>query len=348
MIPIVVPGTPSGTACQFIWKERQEAMLSIVVPGEVPDSPAALKFIRKTPVQKGSPNSSSASPQHGPSPQMRGLRRQGSSGLALEEDPDWDEKKVAPARDLWLKARHMLRRAGLNPRNVTLRYPSGAENAEECNMQACNVPTQRQNFRRANTDSLVSGALCQAPGTPQEEDVGNAFFLTELSSQQKGGDEDSACCSAPKDALGKLLDEHVKLQLPSVRRARDCFLSGTKSRSSSKSSVGSPTGKAKDGILRRMKSRSSSTNNLPSPKKVYRARMAAIGASSLWKTRVMLPGSATSVYGPTRMVCMKKKLAAELELSKMLSLCSWNSKPEFIDDYIIFLFYVKLKYFIRY
>lgn len=189
-VPVVVPGngTPSGS--NFIWKERPQPKLPVVVPDEEIDSPTAFQFIRKTPMEQGSATFLSVSPAgSSPSPQMKRWRRQVSSGLLLEEDLDWDEKKVVPARDMWLKARRLLRQAGLNPRNVTLVSP-GEENTEECKTSS------RKVWKRANSDSLVSG------GT---------LFLTDLESR-KTGDEDSTSRSVPQDALSKLLDEQHKSQ----------------------------------------------------------------------------------------------------------------------------------------
>lgn len=246
-VPVVVPGngTPSGS--NFIWKERPQPKLPVMVPDEEIDSPTAFQFIRKTPMEQGSATFLSVSPAgSSPSPQMKRWRRQVSSGLLLEEDLDWDEKKVVPARDMWLKARRLLRQAGLNPRNVTLVCP-GEENAEECKTSS------RKGWKRSNSDSLVSGALRQALATPKKEEVGGTLFLTQLGNRMTG-DEDSNSRSVPQDALSKLLDEQHKSQ---------------QSRPTSEASSRRPMSEA-------------STKSVLECPKVRRVRMAAVGAASLW------------------------------------------------------------------
>jgi hypothetical protein len=276
MVAIVAPDEdyPSGTPCHFVWKERQRPMAP-VAGSEVPvtpaacNTPAALQFIRKTPVGRGisamsSPHVSPAGDgPSAPSPQMRSLRRQGSTGLLLEEDEDWDERKVVPARNLWLKARDLLRQAGLNPRQVTLGCPSTAENAQECS-----VSTKVQ---RVKSESLMTVALREATSTPKQEKVGKASLLTELKSRTEDGDKDH---SDPSDALGKLLDEHRQSQLESTSKALACARAR----------------EAEDRFVGRMKARSSSQGTLESPKAeaklVYRSRMAALGAANLWRAKV--------------------------------------------------------------
>jgi len=247
VIPFAVPSdeSVSPSACQFIWRERPRPMVPIVVPGEATDSATAMRFIRNTPVGQESPKTLSVSPVScASSPLMRSRWRQ-STGLLLEEDPDWDEKKVAPARNLWLKARRMLRQAGLNPRQVTMVYPFEAENTKEHE-----VSTRRQ-WNRANTDSVAYGVLPQASATP-----------TALESGRECADENSTSSLVSKDALSKLFVERLKSKRKEKEmKPQDCF------------PIGRPA------------SRTSSKDNLEPRKVVHRTRMAALGKSTLWMTK---------------------------------------------------------------
>lgn len=260
MIPLVVPsdGNPSQSACNFVWEERPRPMLTPVVSGEVTDSATALEFIMKTIDGPESPKSLCASPTNDcfPSPQMKIRQRQVSKGLLLEEDPNWDQKKIVPARHLWLRARSLLRQAGLNPRKVTMVYPSEAANAG-----GQLLPTRKQ--CSSNSDSLVIGALTQAPTTPKTAKVGGAVFPTALESGRECANQKSSSFLLPKDALDNLSDDHLNLKLKEK---------GTK--------------KVRDGLPTKSITRRCSKDSL-GPLKVCRTRLATIGADCLWARRPM-------------------------------------------------------------
>lgn len=281
LIPKTVPGDESEG--QFVWKQRKERP-RVVIPGVVlsdgpapllspltpatpvflrDDSTAALQFIRKTPVGKESPKSLCDS-HSGDSPFMR--QRRSCSGLIIEENPDWVDKKVVPARKLWLKARQMLKKAGLNPRQVTLVVPSQAVNAEAENAEEYAVPPARKQFRRARSDALAE-ALRQAPTSLQKEEDASAVFQTALQSGRKDGDDDSTFSTEPKDALGELIDEHLKLKLPEAKKAQDGVSNGRMSRAMSSRTVSKESNQSSDAKL------------------VRRTRMASVGATSLWMRR---------------------------------------------------------------
>jgi hypothetical protein len=147
---------------------------------------------------------------------MKCQLRRVSTGLVLEEDPDWDEKKVEPARHKWLKARRLLREAGLDASKVTLVCSSEANMAEKDKAGEPSTPI-RNKWKRAT--SLVIGAFQKAPTTAQKGELGGMVLRAALENDSMDEHSHSIPGSGFNGALEKPLHKDVRLKLPKIQTA---------------------------------------------------------------------------------------------------------------------------------
>eukprot|EP00746_Dinoflagellata_sp_MGD_P164623 gnl/MRDRNA2_/MRDRNA2_93346_c0_seq1.p1 gnl/MRDRNA2_/MRDRNA2_93346_c0~~gnl/MRDRNA2_/MRDRNA2_93346_c0_seq1.p1 ORF type:complete len:531 (+),score=82.08 gnl/MRDRNA2_/MRDRNA2_93346_c0_seq1:67-1659(+) len=222
---------------------RCQPLTPIMAHVATPDTAAARKFIWGAVAAQESPSPSVPPVGSAGSPQMKCQLRRIGSGLVLEEDPDWDEKKVVPARDNWLKARRLLRAAGLDASKVTLVQSSQAYSTEE------NRETIRSRWKRATAQVIT--VRREAFMMPKKTESEATVYPSGTESDSKEKQNSSTSCSGSNDVLDKPLSEHPCLKLPKIQKViamaplhashdgDDVSKGGKSSRKSSKSSVGS-------------------------------------------------------------------------------------------------------------